>query len=313
MSNSRMPHEDVLSRIEALHSETGCDRAELARTLIESELAEVVIIADVGQDETGVVPTSLVVDGARRGPLTGLVRNLAIGPMPDLSRPAPAERRFFTPPRPADEIEFPGLGPELRLLVGDDEAVTSYIGLFGPPDRLTPSRSLRELLRDQTELFRELLLGSRRKPEVAGGFVLDGKGEVLGGEPLVVEWLNRSDRARTLRTLLQLCRSGDTVEGPLDGSRARMRRGDGPFGPMWLGEVVSTDPVVLAPDAQLTPTQRRVAHSLALGLTAKEVAAELGIGTETARGHLRDIYARLGVKSRIELARRLGTLEQLSA
>jgi DNA-binding CsgD family transcriptional regulator len=55
----------------------------------------------------------------------------------------------------------------------------------------------------------------------------------------------------------------------------------------------------------LTAAERRVAVLVAAGRTNREVAAELFLGERTVAGHLTHIYAKLGVRSRTELARRL--------
>jgi DNA-binding CsgD family transcriptional regulator len=55
----------------------------------------------------------------------------------------------------------------------------------------------------------------------------------------------------------------------------------------------------------LTPTERRVAALVAEGGSTKEVAAALVVSAKTVEGHLSRIYAKLGVRSRAELARRL--------
>jgi DNA-binding CsgD family transcriptional regulator len=48
-----------------------------------------------------------------------------------------------------------------------------------------------------------------------------------------------------------------------------------------------------------------VADLVAQGRTNREVAATLFLGERTVAGHLTHIYAKLGVRSRTELARRL--------
>ena len=55
----------------------------------------------------------------------------------------------------------------------------------------------------------------------------------------------------------------------------------------------------------LTAAERRVAALVAAGRTNREVAAALFLGERTVAGHLTHIYAKLGVRSRTELARRL--------
>ena len=55
----------------------------------------------------------------------------------------------------------------------------------------------------------------------------------------------------------------------------------------------------------LTPTESRVAELVAEGLQTKQVAAALFVSAKTVEGHLTNIYAKLGVHSRTELARRM--------
>ena len=57
--------------------------------------------------------------------------------------------------------------------------------------------------------------------------------------------------------------------------------------------------------AALTPQQWQVARLVAGGATNREVAARLVLSPRTVEHHLRHIFARLGVRSRVELAREL--------
>ena len=63
------------------------------------------------------------------------------------------------------------------------------------------------------------------------------------------------------------------------------------------------------PDA-LTPTERRVAELASEGLANKEIASTLFVTVRTVEEHLRNTYAKLGIRSRNQLARRLRELEQ---
>jgi DNA-binding NarL/FixJ family response regulator len=55
----------------------------------------------------------------------------------------------------------------------------------------------------------------------------------------------------------------------------------------------------------LTAAERRVAALVAEGRTNREVAAALFVTERTVASHLSHVYAKLGVRSRTELARRL--------
>jgi DNA-binding CsgD family transcriptional regulator len=58
--------------------------------------------------------------------------------------------------------------------------------------------------------------------------------------------------------------------------------------------------------ADLTDTQRMVAELVIDGLTNRDVGARLFLSPHTIDFHLRQIYRRLGVRSRVQLARLAG-------
>jgi DNA-binding CsgD family transcriptional regulator len=62
----------------------------------------------------------------------------------------------------------------------------------------------------------------------------------------------------------------------------------------------------------LTPAEQRVAALVAEGRTNREVAAALFVGESTVETHLSHVYAKLGLRSRAELARMFRADEQSS-
>jgi len=62
----------------------------------------------------------------------------------------------------------------------------------------------------------------------------------------------------------------------------------------------------------LTPSERGVAELVAAGRSNKQVAAALFISPKTVEGHLAHVYAKLGVRSRAELARKVASEEILT-
>jgi DNA-binding CsgD family transcriptional regulator/tetratricopeptide (TPR) repeat protein len=64
---------------------------------------------------------------------------------------------------------------------------------------------------------------------------------------------------------------------------------------------------------ELTPSERRVADLVLAGKTNREIATELFVTVNTVEKALTRAYAKLGVRSRTELARRLADLEALAA
>lgn len=66
-------------------------------------------------------------------------------------------------------------------------------------------------------------------------------------------------------------------------------------------------------DSPLTATEVRVARLAAEGYTTREIANAVFAGARTVESHLQSIYRKLGVRSRVELSRRLGQLAANSA
>jgi DNA-binding CsgD family transcriptional regulator len=61
---------------------------------------------------------------------------------------------------------------------------------------------------------------------------------------------------------------------------------------------------------ELTPMELRVADALAAGATTQEAAAVLFVSPKTVEFHLSNVYRKLGIRSRAELARRIGHDEE---
>jgi DNA-binding CsgD family transcriptional regulator len=62
----------------------------------------------------------------------------------------------------------------------------------------------------------------------------------------------------------------------------------------------------------LTPSERRVTELVAAGQSNKQVATALFISPKTVEGHLANVFAKLGVRSRAELARKVASEEILT-
>lgn len=60
------------------------------------------------------------------------------------------------------------------------------------------------------------------------------------------------------------------------------------------------EPAAAARELPLSPRQREVLDGVAAGRSNKEIAASLGVSPGTVKVHLREIFARLGVRNRME-------------
>jgi DNA-binding CsgD family transcriptional regulator len=105
-------------------------------------------------------------------------------------------------------------------------------------------------------------------------------------------------------------RSPDDKRSSVSVHTAVLTDGDRVVGVFGMIELVSADtPPPL--DETLTPRQHQVLLALSRGASTYEIAASLGIATETARNHVRRLLRSLGVHSRLEAvaeARRRGLI-----
>lgn len=112
------------------------------------------------------------------------------------------------------------------------------------------------------------------------------------------QWLRRQRRTREARGPLR----DALVAFERCGARVWAERASGEL--RAAGEAVRVDgdtgPLVL-----LTPQQQRIARCVAQGATNREVASRLSLSPRTVDHHLRNVFALLGVRSRVDLARLL--------
>lgn len=93
----------------------------------------------------------------------------------------------------------------------------------------------------------------------------------------------------------------------LDSRVLRFTALEGGDGSRVMVSIARGDEPRLAPRADLTPAQRDVAGYAAVGATNPEIARHLGISPETVKTHIKNIYNRLGIGSRLELSQLLAS------
>ncbi|GLW47355.1 hypothetical protein Stsp02_30170 [Streptomyces sp. NBRC 14336] len=161
------------------------------------------------------------------------------------------------------------------------------------PAQLARCRALLAPADRADELYRQAL----DRHDAEGGDFERARTELLHGK-----WLRRRRRLREARTRLGAALVGFERCGArawAEQARGELRahgaagRADGAAGPAdGPGEL-----------ARLTPQQLRIARHVAEGATNREVALRLAVSTRTVDYHLRNVFAALGVRSRMELAR----------
>lgn len=119
----------------------------------------------------------------------------------------------------------------------------------------------------------------------------------------------RFDRARSLMILgraQRRLRKQGAARGSLEqGAAAFDEIGSEGWAEEARGELARVSARRPGPAGELTPAERRAAELAAEGLSNKEIAQALFVGVHTVEVHLSHAYAKLGVRSRTQLARRL--------
>ncbi|MFD6194544.1 LuxR C-terminal-related transcriptional regulator [Streptomyces sp. NPDC060275] len=182
------------------------------------------------------------------------------------------------------------------------EVLTDFAGwaAFGADPQaaaqLARCHALLALEEDADALYRRAL----DRHDEAGGDFERARTVLLYGK-----WLRRRRRPREARGRLgtalagfESCGAGVWAEQARDELRAlgAAPQGGAASAPARLG--------------RLTPQQLRIARQVAEGATNREVALTLGVSTRTVDYHLRKVFAALGVRSRLELARMVGQAER---
>ncbi|MDT0399499.1 MULTISPECIES: LuxR C-terminal-related transcriptional regulator [Streptomyces] len=187
--------------------------------------------------------------------------------------------------------------PELASSAVEDFAV--WAGCRADPQAPAQLLRCRALLAAPDEadaLYRRAL---DRHEETAGDF------ERARTELLYGKWLRRRRRLREARTRLGEALMGFERCGAhlwAEQAAAESRAGGAAPGRTGTGDL-----------SALTPQQLRIARCVAEGATNREVALSLSVSTRTVDYHLRNIFATLGVRSRVELVRLVEQAEKTGA
>jgi DNA-binding CsgD family transcriptional regulator len=226
--------------------------------------------------------------------------------------------------QPADAVEHFSVADELRYGVGlrapgtywwraeHVEALLELGRIDGAVELLATWEA------DATRLGHDGVLAQTTR---CRGLVAAARGDVREGTAVLEEAVARHEavgdpfgRARALLALGTLRRRGrqkrvarEAIEAAVEGFEAIGAAG-------WAGKARSELGRIggRVREPGLTAAERRVAALVAEGRTNREVAAALFLGERTVETHLSHVYAKLGVRSRAELARTYRPDEQSS-
>jgi DNA-binding CsgD family transcriptional regulator len=195
-----------------------------------------------------------------------------------------------------------GLRHQRRVLLYDRDRFVGWLGAIRCADRPAFSHDEDDALaRALPRLARAVRTeAATRAARAAGGsFVTEADGTVEWATDDARRWLH--DHEGTVRALASDGEGHLWVIGGAVVTRSRLVSARG-SDERWLWSLRPTERPTRDVASYLTPRQRDVAVAAAGGATIRQIAASLDIGDETARAHLKAVYALLGVRTRVELA-----------
>ncbi len=203
-----------------------------------------------------------------------------------------------------------GLHDLLRMVVVHEGRWVGWIGALRRHDEPAFTRLEVRHLAPAAERIADALVEADRlerlaRPRAATDLVL----RMDGGIALATEggggaWTSQAHRTALREWAARLREQGQAAPLLL-GHDVRWSRLAGPDGPRLLVRLEPVEPLELDATWVLTPTQRRIARLAAAGRTVDEIALEVQTAGTTVRTHLRQVYVRLRVSTRAELARLL--------
>jgi DNA-binding CsgD family transcriptional regulator len=197
------------------------------------------------------------------------------------------------------------------VLYDDERALLGWLFVCVPRRRLSNTDGVAQALTDAIAELSRLLAGaddslSRTLTESEIHCIFDADGELEQKSESAEEWLETHILELCAQTVSRLAKSDvETLTTSVSGASVSFVRMLGDGQTRYLMEASDAPPPCLATDWQLTDRQREVAYLAADGMTAREIGEELGIAYNTVKKHLQNIYRKLGVASRLELADRL--------
>ncbi|WP_169807974.1 helix-turn-helix transcriptional regulator [Actinomadura hibisca] len=214
-------------------------------------------------------------------------------------RPADAAARLGTPAGPAIRMLAAPLYVEAALSAGRRPSAIRVAAAFtrwaeatqSPARKAQAARCQALLAEDEHEATAHFTEAIRLHQDAGSAFEL-ARTELLYGRRLRRDRHPRDARDH-LRVALHVFTEA-AAEHWAEQARTELRAAGAPVPP------ATGDPFIA-----LTAQQQQIARLVAAGATNREIAARLTISPRTVDGHLRNVFTRLGIRSRVELARLL--------
>ena len=215
-------------------------------------------------------------------------------------------------------MEPRGLGDKIRMLCFHGDGFVAWIGGFrrkgSPAFGARERRRLAPLVAPvQAALSAADALERLALPDETAHVMLRPDGSVEHASRSGAVWLLRPGFGEALGAAVAAVERGEPLPPSilLDRAEARIVRLDGSGAVRYLITLCLARRIETHPCAGLTAAQRAVAQEAAWGATVEQIAGKLGCSGETVRSHLKRVYKRLDVSSRVELAKILSSGSKL--
>lgn len=196
-----------------------------------------------------------------------------------------------------------GVTDQARTLLYHDRRFVGFVGLLarGPTFSVSQLRRLNGLHDALTAAF--VAAQHVERPLTGPAYVvLCVGGTIEHACERSARWLDDDRRAWLVSCIRALDQGLDPGPSMLHGVRARFVRLYGASGARYLASLEAVPPLREDASARLSGRQREIAEYAAVGATKIEIGVTLGLSPQTVAWHLKEVYRRLGVSTRVELA-----------
>ena len=207
-------------------------------------------------------------------------------------------------PMYANFYEKPGFTDHLRMLVYENRQFIGWLGVLKRGPFYT--RRKRAKLSRWASAAKSVVLEVERVARAESAMdapcrlMLDANGELQAASADADSWYEPSKRSQLGSFVREFDRGGRGV-ATIGRTQVSLLRLDGPSGVRYLADCSALKHPRVRASAVLSRRQRQVGELAARGWTVDQISSELEIRPHTVRQHLKSIYARLGVGSRVEL------------
>ncbi len=209
------------------------------------------------------------------------------------------------------EILVPlGVKGQIRAVLYDGAKLVGWLGMMrrGRDGEFRRAEQ-QQLAKVVGKLKANLLAADALEDEMVEAIfaVVDSQGQIQHASRPFVRWCDE-DRREYLRRRICKAETTDNAVGTeiFGGLQVRVTRLDGTDSVRYLVGVERTELIKLQPRLWLTNRQREIAEYVVAGATSREIADTLELSLHTVKTHMKNIYRRLGVGSRVEMVKMLG-------